>query len=208
MSDKNLFSCCSQKQCWCNSCCMGSHNSCEFDYNIYNSPFDGLHLEVWDGNKIAVNYKSTKVNQWNWTLLRMILKALGKAYFYLAWYFWYLDIHLFCILFILGVFYGHADMVFCFLYNLWWSLWNFASPWWGKKYISYQSNVIMVSLFLFLTDSDIGNAEKQISLLASCIQCMPYPTLIQEWSEEKKWFLSKTIWEGMRFSQCNVIELL
>jgi len=34
-----------------------------FDYNIYNSSFDGHSLEVWPGHKLILNYYSIRINQ-------------------------------------------------------------------------------------------------------------------------------------------------
>lgn len=95
----------SKKQCWRNSCCLGSSNTCTI------LPFKFESLFLWDITLFSSLYFLEKF--WTW---------------YCCFYYYFPP----------GVFYGHTDMVFYILYNLWWCLWYCASSWWGEMWVLHH----------------------------------------------------------------------
>ena len=83
-------------------------------------------------------------------------------------------------------------MVFCVLYDLWWSIWHFASPWWGKLFLDPLWRKIMVVSYNDLQIRTLGMLRSRFHTLPYAFNaCLCPPLLSGDKKKGKGFFLKR-----------------
>lgn len=79
-------------------------------------------------------------------------------------------------------------MVFCVLYDIWWSIWHFASPWWGKLFLDLLWRKIMVVSYNDLQIRTLGMLRSRFHTLPYAFNACLCPPLLKSDQKKRKGF--------------------
>lgn len=89
-------------------------------------------------------------------------------------------------------------MVFCVLYDLWWSIWDFASSWWGKIFLDPLWRKIMVVSYSDLQIRTLGMLRSRFHTLPYAFNACLCPPLLRSDQKKRKGFFFN------RFQVCSL----
>lgn len=88
----------------------------------------------------------------------------------------------------LGIFYGFSNMVFCVLYDLWWSIWNFASSRRGRLFLDPWWRKIMVVSYNDLQIRTLGMLRSRFHTLPYAFNACFCPPMLRSDQKKRKGF--------------------